>query len=374
MPTLRAAGACSFDVDVRRSQTVGIPIVGTVHTLDGHGWPTSAFDGIATISGNLSNSPGGTAPVYTTALSIIHGGAGGVLATAFAAERYRTLTATSGAIAGTSNFFNVGNGATDHLAFIQQPTDVLQTNTAIAPAITVGAFDIGGNPKTDAIPVTLAIGNDPAGGSTLGGTATQTTAAGVATFGDIALDQPGTGFTLVASSGSLAPATSTPFDVGGNSTQCTGASSCSATNAEGNTTVRTDGNATISFGPSGQPFECGTQETAFPARGSIATIVPGESYTADNPLTLTFIYDSSVAPPTVLTNLDVFVPSFTFCISKDFGKTYTVVPACPEPNSDGFLQLADADLPCVKTEFRDDSENLNIVLLLTSTDPFAGLN
>jgi hypothetical protein len=372
LPTLTAAGACSFDVDVRRIQTVGVPIFGTVRALDGHGWPTSAYDGVAAITGTLDNSPSGIAPVYTTALSIVHGGVGNVLATAFDAELGRTLTATAGTITGTSNRFDVLPGATDHLAFIQQPTDVPDTSTAIAPAVTVGAYDAGGNLKTGPIPVTLTIGNDPAGGTTLGGTATQTSVAGVATFGGLTLNQPGTGFTLVASSGGIAPATSDPFNVG-NTTVCDGNSNCSATNGDGTTTVETTGVATISFGPSGEVFACGTQEIGTPARGSIATILPGEGYTAENPLSLTFIYDQSVAPPPVLTNVDFVPESFVFCISKD-GGPYTVVPACPTQNNDGNPPFVDGDLPCIQNEFRDDSNNLNIVLLLTSTDPSAGLH
>ena len=372
LPTLTAGGSCSFDVDVRRTQTVGVPIWGTVRALDGHGWPTSAFDGVAAISGTLDNSPSGIAPVYTTALSVIHGGVGNVLATAFDAERNRTLTATAGTIAGTSNRFDVLSGATDHLAFIQQPTDVADTSTAIAPAVTVGAYDAGGNLKTGPIPITLAIGNDPAGGSTLGGTPTETSTAGVATFSDLTVDQPGSGFTLVASSGSLTPATSAPFNVG-NPNTCDGTSDCSVSNTDGTTTVETDGVATITFGPTGELFQCDGEDGASPARGSIATIVPGEGYTAANPLSLTFIYSPSVAPPPVLTNLDVGPQTFVFCITKDGGQTYNVVPACPE-NSDGFPQVTDDTLPCIRNEFRDDSENLNIVLLLTSTDPGAGLH
>ncbi len=370
MPTLGPAGACSFDVDVRRSQTVGIPIVGTVRTLDGHGWPTSAFDGIATISGNLSTSPGGTAPVYTTALSI-HGGAGGGLATAFAAERDRTLTATSGAITGTSHLFNVGTGVTDHLAFIQQPTDVVDTSAAIAPAVTVGAYDLGGNLKTDATPVTLSIGNDPVGGSTLGGTPTQTSAAGVATFADLTISQIGEGFTLKATSGSLST-TSDPFNVGSGTTVCDGTTDCTASNSDGSTTIDTFGVATLSFGPVGELFPgCSGQDQPVPARGSLVDIIPGGGYTAANPLDLRFTYSRSA-----VANMD----GFLFCISKDNGETYQRVPDCPTvvlntDNANFLPAFTEQDLPCVGPRTNNtDSGSLSFVLYLTSTDPFGSLS
>jgi hypothetical protein len=371
LPTLSAGGACSFDVDVKRNQTVGVPIWGTVRALDGHGWPTSAYDGVAAISGTLDNSPSGMAPVYTTALSVIHGGVGSVLATAFDAELSRTLTATAGTITGTSNRFDVLAGATDHLAFIQQPTDVADTSTTIAPAVTVGAYDAGGNLKTAPIPVTLTIGNDPAGGSTLGGTTTETSAAGVATFSDLTVDQPGSGFTLVASSGSIAPATSDPFNVGAPATVCDGTSTCSASNSDGSTSVTTDGVATISFGPVGQVFPDCTSDGQSPARGSIVDIVPGPGYAAENPLALLFSYSRSA-----VANMD----GFEFCISKDGGETYQQVPDCPPPPTNLDVanfgpQFSEQDLPCVGPRNSDnDAGSLNFVLYLTSTDPSAGLH
>ena len=45
----------------------------------------------------------------------------------------------------------------------------------------------------------MTIGANP-GGATLGGTTTQTAAGGIGTFGDLTLDKPGTGYTLVATS------------------------------------------------------------------------------------------------------------------------------------------------------------------------------
>ncbi|MBI4419336.1 MAG: Ig-like domain-containing protein [Gemmatimonadetes bacterium] len=60
--------------------------------------------------------------------------------------------------------------------------------------------------------VTAAIGNNP-GGGTLGGTTTVAAVSGVATFSTLSIDKAGTGYTLVATAGALAGATSATFDI-----------------------------------------------------------------------------------------------------------------------------------------------------------------
>ncbi|MEW6282273.1 MAG: VCBS repeat-containing protein, partial [Candidatus Eremiobacterota bacterium] len=60
--------------------------------------------------------------------------------------------------------------------------------------------------------LTVGLGSNPSG-ATLGGTTTQACSAGLATFSDLAINRPGTGYTLSATGAGAAPATSTPFDV-----------------------------------------------------------------------------------------------------------------------------------------------------------------
>src|SRR5207245_5248745 len=50
-------------------------------------------------------------------------------------------------------------------------------------------------------------------GGTLGGTVTVKAAQGIATFADLRIDRPGSGYTLLASAAGLSGATSTPFAV-----------------------------------------------------------------------------------------------------------------------------------------------------------------
>ena len=98
------------------------------------------------------------------------------------------------------------------LVFGQQPTNV-QTGQAINPEVTVLVEDSNGNVvTTDNSNVTLTIGTNPSGG-TLSGTLTVAAVNGVATFSDLSINQAGTGYTLVASDGSLTGATSSSFNI-----------------------------------------------------------------------------------------------------------------------------------------------------------------
>jgi len=144
----------------------------------------------------------------------------------------RTLTiTTTGATAGSYNFTVTGvrssncqGGGADpavggtlvvpaKIAFVTQPsTTVLNTN--ISPSVTVRFLDATNNPiTTSTLPVTLAIGTNPAGGA-LTGTLTRNAVNGVATFNDLKIDKVGIGYTLTASSSTgITGATSNAFNI-----------------------------------------------------------------------------------------------------------------------------------------------------------------
>jgi hypothetical protein len=125
-----------------------------------------------------------------------------------------TLTAASGSLTGaTSNAFNILPGAANHLVFGQQPTNTA-VGASITPAVTVQILDQFNNLVTtdNTDQVTMAIGANPGGGA-LSGTNPVTVSGGVATFSNLSINKPGTGYTLVASSGSLTGATSSSFNI-----------------------------------------------------------------------------------------------------------------------------------------------------------------
>ncbi len=96
---------------------------------------------------------------------------------------------------------------------IQPPTD-LQAGVITPRPIQILVLGPGGAIDPTGVPVTVTIGTNPGGGA-LQGTTTASTAkgTGIAVFSDLAIDKPGTGYTLVFSLPDGASFTSEPFNV-----------------------------------------------------------------------------------------------------------------------------------------------------------------
>src|SRR5207249_2067830 len=110
-----------------------------------------------------------------------------------------------------SSAIALGAGAAATIGFTAQPSSAAAGAT-ISPAVQVTARDAQGNTATAfAGTVTLGIGINPAGG-TLSGT-TSAAVNGVATFSNLSIDKPGTGYTLTADASGLAQATSDAFNI-----------------------------------------------------------------------------------------------------------------------------------------------------------------
>src|SRR5213083_2734347 len=98
-----------------------------------------------------------------------------------------------------------------HVAFTTQPQTTQAGQTM--PAMQVSALDDAGNVVTGFTGlITVAIGSNP-GGGTLAGTTSVNAASGVATFSTLSINNPGTGYTLVARASGLTGATSTSFNI-----------------------------------------------------------------------------------------------------------------------------------------------------------------
>ena len=122
-----------------------------------------------------------------------------------------TITATTDGVNGTATV--VVDQASTQSTFTAQPTKT-GPGTSITPAVAVELWDALGHTVADATDVvTLSLGNNPSGGS-LAGTLTRSAVNGVATFDDLSIDNAGAGYTLSATSGTLAAATSEAFDIG----------------------------------------------------------------------------------------------------------------------------------------------------------------
>ena len=147
-----------------------------------------------------------------------------------------TLNFTGANLTGaTSNPVTLTAGAATRVAFTVQPANTT-AGSAITPAVRVAIQDALGQTVTSASnAVTISIGRNTGGGS-LSGTATVNAVNGVATFSDLAIDRAGTGYTLIASAGGLAGATSASFNISaGPAAAIAAANSMPATTVAGGT-------------------------------------------------------------------------------------------------------------------------------------------
>jgi S-formylglutathione hydrolase FrmB len=106
---------------------------------------------------------------------------------------------------------NQATGIADHLVMGQQPGSAT-AGQPISPPVMVQVLDQSGYLTLSTTNVTVAIDNNPCGG-TLSGTLTVPAVAGVATFTNLSIDIPGNGYTLTASAASLTGTNSSAFNV-----------------------------------------------------------------------------------------------------------------------------------------------------------------
>ncbi|MBS4028933.1 MAG: T9SS type A sorting domain-containing protein, partial [Ignavibacteriales bacterium] len=125
------------------------------------------------------------------------------------------LTASSGTFTpAVSNLFNVNVGPAAKLSFTTQPGDGAGgSNLSTQPAVSVQ--DLGGNTVTSSShSITLAIGNNPSGGTLSVESNPLNASSGVASYSGVQINKAGIGYTLTASTtGGVTGATSDSFDI-----------------------------------------------------------------------------------------------------------------------------------------------------------------
>jgi hypothetical protein len=120
---------------------------------------------------------------------------------------YHSWTATSGA----SGVVKVSTAS--QLVFTTNPAGSV-AGVAIAPAVQVTVESADGSAMASSgIPITLAIGANPAKGTLAGTLTVMTDKTGTATFDDLSIDTAGLGYTLTATSDALSSAVSAAFEV-----------------------------------------------------------------------------------------------------------------------------------------------------------------
>ncbi|MHC5539046.1 S8 family serine peptidase, partial [Singulisphaera rosea] len=180
----------------------------TFVALDSFGNRATTFNGKVTIvlaGGTSGASLGGTLTIQAvngvaafSSLSIKKSGVG------------YTLKATSGSLSTTSAKFNVLAADASQLVVSTQPAS---TTAGKAFGLSISVQDGFGNlASTFNGKVTLTLASNPSG-ATLSGTLIVQVVNGVASFSGLSINKKGTGYTLKATSGSLAGATSASFNI-----------------------------------------------------------------------------------------------------------------------------------------------------------------
>ncbi|MHA3703392.1 RHS repeat-associated core domain-containing protein [Jatrophihabitans sp. YIM 134969] len=121
------------------------------------------------------------------------------------------LRATSGALTADSAAFDVAAGGVDHLAFQTSPGDGTG-GTALSTQPVVAVGDAGGNPAAGTVTLAIAEGTGTPGATLTCPDGPTASSGGLATFAGCSVDRTGTGYRLVATSGT-ARVQSAPFDV-----------------------------------------------------------------------------------------------------------------------------------------------------------------
>lgn len=166
----------------------------------------------ASVTLALGTNPGNATLGGTVSVAAVGGIATFSDLTIDSARTGYTIVASSPGVANlTSSSFDVVSGPPVRLGFTVQPSNA-EVNAAIAPPVTVRAFDAIGNPTGMAGTITVELLDNP-GGATLGGTLTQPTAGGIATFADLTVSAAGLGYTLRATATGVASDTSATFDI-----------------------------------------------------------------------------------------------------------------------------------------------------------------
>jgi hypothetical protein len=142
--------------------------------------------------------------------------------------------------------------------------------------------------------VTVAIGSNPGSGS-LSGMVTVNASGGIASFSNLSINQPGLGYTLIATSPGITSATSDPFNISGVIQPCSG-SSCSASASS----ITTSGTVTTSPTTSGEFLAAGI--------GGVSYSCAGPYQRVSDPFSFGLFNSSGVADPnarfTVMLQID----------------------------------------------------------------------
>jgi hypothetical protein len=272
-----------------------------------------------------------------------------------------SLTNTTANPSSVNTTVSCGPGPPASVTFTTEPTNTLVNdciNNLDCPATPTGAVeveveDVNGNHVADGTNVTMSIGVDPSGPpSPLGGTLTQSTTGGFASFSDLTIDTTSSGYVLHAQSGA-ASGDSATFAITNTNTACGGEGqpACTATFPNGTSTVTAPAGTELIIETN--QLECDGVET--PIAGTV-TINPSGTGVIQVEFT-----DQSTFP--------ILAP-FPFCKSPP--EPPATLPLCNTIDN-GFDQNLDG-VPCIEQTFVPGvfpAVTINSTLWMDSSDPHA---
>ena len=188
-----------------------VPVAPSVKVFDANDNPVAGVPVTFTVA-----SGGGTAspvtPVSTDADGIAAVGSW-TLGTVAGANSLIATAGGAGVVGSPATFDATGAvGSANRLVFSVQPVNAA-VGAAITPPVAVQIQDASGNVLTSANTlVTITLASNPTGAS-LSGQMSVNAVQGTATFANLRVSAPGTGYTLRALASGLADATSAPFNV-----------------------------------------------------------------------------------------------------------------------------------------------------------------
>lgn len=317
------------------------------------------------------------------------------------AGTYTWTTSAGGLVGGaTGTPSNFSNSAPDptvtvtpppatHLAFSVQPSST-PAGQAMSPAPSVVALDDAGHVATTySAPITLTVNTNPTGASpATSGTSLPvqvTPTNGVATFTGVTFSAKGYGYVLGATSGSLTPASSSPFDVTDAVQPCAPNTTCTATAGNSNNTTLNVAlgagsgspdvltitvGAPATFGPCktrqnlGQPSREENHDTARTVRGTLTVAL--DPSLPHNVASFGLCYQASHSYTTSSGSPSALDPTT--------GRYYGLLPSCSTTNNvvPCIVSLAVTDTNVVSTLTNDDSY-VQVVFNGFSGDPLPNI-
>ena len=267
------------------------------------------------------------------------------------------------------------------LKFTSEPTD-----TAVGAVITSSVDSQGGPVKvevlngcgqlatTSSAEVTVAIGANP-GSGTLSGTVTVAASGGVASFSDLKINQPGIGYTLVATSLGMTSATSTTFTIFSSLQPCPSNTTCSASASS----ATTSGTATTTSPANGEFIGTGLGGVSYACNGTYRPVSDPFSFGLFNangvPQSTLLTVSFEISKSLVQSSGHPGASSWQICYASP--SHFTALPGTSGSTLIGGVTYNTGLLPdcsgsqgspCVKARHKDNAGNV-VVTVLAPGDP-----